>query len=334
MKNPRVSILLPYFNEGTWLKQAIDSICNQSFKNWELLLIANNADQQSLAIASEESKYEPRIRLLYEEKKGIAHALNLGLMQSSSDLVCRMDADDYALPERLKIQVDFLEQHSDIGLVSTQTGSHPEGLPGEGFRYFMDWQNKIESPDDHRINRFIESPLAHPTVLFRRSLIERYGFYDTAGIPEDYEIWLRWMQNGVNFYKIQQPLLLWRDHPNRLSRESTDYSSERFLHVKIAYIKKMLDNMDVNRPVILCGASRKMKMIGKVLAENGIVVAGYTDVVRREIEGAVFIPANEIPHNKHFFYLSFIATRGKSDEIRSFLGSYCLKEEIDFLIAG
>ena len=82
----------------------------------------------------------------------------------------------------------------------------------------MDWQNQILSPKQHWVNRFKESPVAHPTVMFRRELIDEHGLYSVKPIPEDYELWLRWMENGIRFAKIAEKLFVWTDSSNRLSR--------------------------------------------------------------------------------------------------------------------
>jgi hypothetical protein len=123
-----------------------------------------------------------------------------------------MDADDISYPDRLQLQFEFFEKNPAIDVVASQT-AFVSDIPGsEGFSIFVDWQNSIIRPEDHALYRFIESPLAHPTVMFRRKLIKKFGLYSTRAVPDDYEMWLRWMDHGVPFYKIPQPLLAWNDH--------------------------------------------------------------------------------------------------------------------------
>src|SRR5690606_38577513 len=107
-------------------------------------------------------------------KQGIAHALNKGIHFATGDLIARMDADDVALPQRFEKQVRLLELYPEIEVASCLC-SYKSSLPrSDGYRFFVDWQNAIVAPEAHYINRFIESPLAHPTVLFYKNLIERF----------------------------------------------------------------------------------------------------------------------------------------------------------------
>lgn len=125
-------------------------------------------------------------------------------------------------------------------MVSSQT-TFKTAIPGsQGFSIYVNWQSSIISPEHHKLNRFIESPLAHSTILFRKALIDRFGLYTTLPVPKDYEMWLRWMDQGVRFYKISQPLLTWNDHPHRLIRNHDKYSREAFFKIKCKYLARWI----------------------------------------------------------------------------------------------
>ncbi len=331
---PAVSILLPFCNEGIWLDEAISSIRQQTFKDWELLLISNKFHRESYAIA-EKHKYNDRRIVLFEEREaGIAHALNAGLCIAKGKYIARMDADDRSHPTRIEKQYTYLESHPAADVVSTRTQLHPGGEQGEGFRYYINWQNSVISPDEHARVRFIESPLAHPTVMFRKSLVDAFGNYDTGEIPEDYDLWLRWMEHGVPFYKIPEYLHYWRDHTNRLSRTSSHYTSEKFNQVKSASLSRYILKHAGGRKIVICGAGRQVRKKAQMLLEHSVEIFAYTDVKKRNLQGLHFIPALENELSAGYFYVSFISGRGKSDELRNFLGSGNLKEGTDFIIAG
>jgi len=328
-----VSILLPFTNEGTWLRAAISSIITQSYPEWELLLIGNRPDPYSLGIA-ESFRQDPRIRILQEDRPGISHALNCGLREAGGRFIARMDADDICLPDRLSKQVDCLLSTPQMDAVSCQTAIHPEGIPGEGFMAYMDWQNSLIDPRDHHLNRFIESPLAHPTVLFRKELIDELGSYETGEVPEDYELWLRWMHAGKRICKLPVPLYQWRDHQRRLSRMSPSYSREHFNTLRFKYLALDLINRDLRRPVILCGGRRLRKYAAQMLEKEGVEIAGYADVKQTDPRGKMFVPAGDIGKAGGLYFISITGGRGKSGEMRRFFISKGLEEELDFIIAA
>jgi hypothetical protein len=172
-------------------------------------------------------------------------------------MIARMDADDSSHPQRLVRQVQYLDDHPDTGAVATQTSFRSSLDKNEGYGLFVDWQNSIIESEEHFLYRFIESPVAHPTMCFRKSLVERFGSYNTGPVPEDYELWLRWMDNGVRIYKIPERLHRWNDHPGRLSRNHDNYSREAFFTVKCRYLARwMLRELPPEKKIIVCGSSK------------------------------------------------------------------------------
>lgn len=331
---PSVSILLPFHREGFWLEEAINSILVQTCSDWELILIANCPDRITLDLAKQLSSRDERILLLREDSPGIAFALNTGLAAARAPLIARMDADDFSLPERIEKQIRYLESHPEVDVLGTRTAPHPEGSPGEGFASFMDWQNSIMDPVDHRLQRFIESPIAHPTVMYRKELVKRYGHYLTTGLPEDYELWLRWMDKGAVFSKLPEGLLLWRDHSGRLTRTHPDYTKEAFGRIRSHYLAIELKRILGSRKLIVCGADRSCRRKASILTGEGVAVAGFADVVPRDISGLMFIPASEIIHDPDLFFLSFVSSRGKAAEMRDFFRKKGMQEGQDFLLAN
>jgi glycosyltransferase involved in cell wall biosynthesis len=226
MQQPPVSVVLPFTNEKELLKEAVDSLLAQSFSDFELLLVDNGDDDNTRRVASAYS--DERIIRLNEPTRGIAFALNTGIRHARGTYIARMDADDIAHRQRLEIQLNYLEEHAEIGAVACRTALFPATTENEGFRLFVSWQNSLLSPEDHFINRFIESPVAHPSMMFRKKLIEQMGYYSTDEVPEDYELWLRWMDNSIAIAKLEDELFHWRDREKRLSRTGSCYSEESF----------------------------------------------------------------------------------------------------------
>ncbi len=334
-KTPRVTILLPFYQAGKEMEQAVKSLVQQSFSAWKLLLISNNGSDMGLEIARKWIATDDRISLLEEPRQGIAYALNHGLQHANTPYLARMDADDVSFPERLQKQVGYLEEHPAVDVVSCQTSYKSEIQGSEGYSLFVEWQNAIISPEDHAMERFVESPLAHPTVVFKKELIDRYGHYDTGEVPEDYELWLRWMDHGVRFYKIPEPLVVWNDHLGRLSRNHQNYSREAFYRVKCYYLARWIKkHVPSGKKIIVCGSSRIGRKRASMLEEHGVAVYGFTDVKKRPNRQVRFIHYSELTDPEPWFLINFIARRGVGQSIREHFTELGFVEEKDFVLAG
>jgi len=331
---PRVSILLPCHNAGADLDRAIASIVQQTFSDWELLLINNASTDESAVIAQRWADRDPRIKPLQEPRVGIAHALNLGLAHITGTVIARMDADDVSHPERLAKQVAYLDAHPEIGVLGTRTAFVSTMPESRGMQAFVDWQNGILSPQEHYMKRFVDAPLAHPTVMFHRELVQAHGGYDAGPLPEDHELWLRWMDAGVRFAKLPEELLTWNDHAQRLSRTHPNYSADAFFDTKAKWLARWMMRTLNGRPVIIAGTSGLCRDRAEKLEAEGIVVSAFTDVKPREVPGYNFIPHEELPPAGAAFVVSFISQRGAGDRIAEFLASRGLAEGADFILAA
>jgi glycosyltransferase involved in cell wall biosynthesis len=331
---PAITILLPFRNAAATLDAAIASMARQTFRVWELLLIDNASSDASTAIAESWVKHDPRIRLVQEERVGIAHALNRGLEQAQGRYIARMDADDSSHPERLAKQFEFLEYHPEIGVLGTRTAFATTVERSSGMRWFVQWQNGIISPQQHYVKRFVDAPLAHPTVMFRRELAEHHGHYSTAPLPEDHELWLRWMDAGVRFAKLPEMLLTWNDHAQRLSRTHPHYSTEAFYATKMKWLARWLQRHLNGRPVIIAGTSGICRNRAALLEAEGIAVQAFTDVRQRAVPGYTFIPHHQLPPPGQAFIISMISQRGSGDRIAAFLVSRGMVEGKDFLLGA
>ncbi len=330
-----VSILLPFRNATPTLDAAIRSMAEQSFREWGLLLINNASSDESVFIAHEWSCRDPRIKVIEEPTMGIAQALNAGLKNATYPLIARMDADDIAHPERLAKQVAYMNAHPTIGVLGTRTRFETTVEKSSGMAWFVNWQNTILTPQEHYVKRFVDAPLAHPTVMFRRELVNRVGGYSTEPLPEDHELWLRWMHHGVRFAKLPEELLTWHDHPQRLSRTHANYSVDAFFTTKAKWIAAWYRMKHTDqRPVIIAGTSGLCRDRAVKLEAQGMRIHAFTDVKKREVPGYAFIPHDELPPSGEALVISFISQRGTGDRIAEYLASRGLVEGEDFILAA
>ncbi len=331
----RLTVLLPFYQVDNTFYTAIESIVRQTYTNWRLLLISNNGNEKGLEIARLWIKSDQRIQLIEEPRQGIAHALNAGLQMADTEYLARMDADDQSHPDRFALQLSFLDAHQKIDVVSTQTYFTSDIAGSNGYSIFADWQNSIIDSESHAMTRFIESPLAHPTVMFRRSLLDKYGLYSTRNIPEDYELWLRWMDKGIRFHKIPYPLVIWNDHEKRLSRTHDNYSREAFYQIKCEYLARWIRrNLPPEKKIIVCGSSRIGRKRAALLQELGVDIYGFTDVKKRPNRQVNFIRYTELTDPGPWFLINFIARRGVGQAIRDHFSCLGFREGIDFILAA
>jgi len=179
---PRVSVLMPVYNAERFLREAVDSILAQTFRDFEFLIIDDGSTDGSGEILR--SYADPRLRLIPNGRNlGLTATLNRGLDLAWGAYVARMDADDVSLPERLARQVAFLDARPDVGIV------------GVWARAFGETHFKIPHPADPeriRAKLLFDSALVHPSVLMRRSLLDAHGLkYRDFYRMEDYDLWQR-----------------------------------------------------------------------------------------------------------------------------------------------
>jgi len=332
--NIKISVLLPFYNPGKAFASAIQSIINQTYEHFELILVSNKSCEKSNKTAYEFQKADNRIKIVEESSQGIAFALNNGLKVAQGQYIARMDADDFSYPERLEQELDFLEKNANYDVVSCQTEFKSDIQENEGYKLYVEWQNSIITNEEHYLNRFVESPLAHPSVMFRKRLIADYGYYSTEKIPEDYELWLRWMRNGIKFYKLPQVLLKWNDHSNRLSRISENYSIEAFQKIKCMYLADYIKLINTNnKKIVLCGTGKYTKECARLLASYDIKIHAFTDIIDSSNKKIPFIKYTELTSPDKYLIISLIQKRGVRNQIIGFFEKYGFVNGIN-IIAG
>src|SRR5690606_26108982 len=200
---------------------------------------------------------------------------------------------------------------------------------------FVEQINAWKTSEEIYLHRFVESPLAHPSVMFRKSLLEIYGGYSLDAVPEDYELWLRWMQHGVKMYKPPQKVLLWNDHTQRLSRNHHHYSREAFDKVRYQYLSQWLKpKLKYLPPIYVCGGGKFARVKIRLLESLSIPVKGIIDFKERKISEKNFLSYEEIPPPGNMFIVSLISNRGKFSEVRGFLEARGYINGKDFILAG
>jgi cellulose synthase/poly-beta-1,6-N-acetylglucosamine synthase-like glycosyltransferase len=341
---PRVSVLLPVRNGARTLGAAIASIQRQTLTDWELLVLDDGSSDESLPVARAAAAGDPRILVVPLGQVGLVAALNAGLEKSRGALIARMDADDECDPRRFAEQVAFLNapRHAHIGLVGSGIVFGGDAVKCAGYALHVDWLNRLTTPAEIALNRFVESPFAHPSVMFRREVVRRFGGYRCGEFPEDYELWLRWLAAGVAMAKLPEPLLTWNDAPARLSRTNSRYDPDAFFRIKAPYIAQWLaaERVQESRRVLVWGAGRPTRKRAAHLGLHGVTVSGYIDVDVKKTTPAIggtgrpVIAAAEVPPPGQIFVLGYVTSRGAREMTRDHLRERGYVEGRDFLMCA
>jgi glycosyltransferase involved in cell wall biosynthesis len=333
---PAISVLLPVYNAAATLPAALASIASQTLGDYEIVAVDDGSTDASPLILRQAAQSEMRLRVLRIEHTGIVTALRVGLAACQAALVARMDADDLAYPTRLERQAAYLAEHPSVDVVGCLVRGFPDEAVREGFRVYLDWLNSLITDADIRRELFVESPLAHPSVVFRREVAERAGGYQERGWPEDYDLWMRLYLQGTHFGKVPEVLLDWREAPDRLTRTDGRYSVENFLRLKAHYLRR--GPLASAGTVFVWGAGMMGRRLGKNLHRNGVQLEAYFDVDPRKVgttcRGRPILPPEALPGRlaacAHPVVLAAVGARGARQIIRQRLNNFGLVEGVDW----
>ena len=297
MSSPAISVLMPCYNAAATLDEAVESILGQTRKDIELIAVNDGSSDGSGDLLEAWEGRDVRVTVLQRSHEGLIEALNAGLAVCRAPLVARMDADDRAHPERLEAQAAFLAEKEEIAVVGCRVEGFPATEVREGFRIYLDWLNSLETPQEIAREIFVESPLAHPSVMMRREWLGQVGGYQDWGWPEDYDLWLRLHLAGARFAKVPRLLLAWREHPLRATRTDRRYSVENFLRAKAHYL--MRGPLRGRESVLVWGAGQMGRRLSKHLLREGAPLKAFIDIdpakIGRTRRGAPVIAPEGLP---------------------------------------
>lgn len=238
---PNISVVMTVFNAEKYVRDAIDSVLNQTCRDYEFIIVDNKSSDASRDIIKKFS--DSRITYIEnEENLGQTKALNIGIRHSRGKYVARMDADDIAFPQRLQRQFDFLEKNSDIALVGSWCQDiNQDGKPLRIYKVPTDtfWIQCCFCGSGE-LTRWC---ITHPSVMMRRDVLEEVGLYDEQksfdGYPQDYDLWMRIIRK-YHMSNIGEPLLKYRILGASESKSFIDKSVQYCIDITTEKIKYYL----------------------------------------------------------------------------------------------
>jgi len=215
MKNPLVSVIMPVFNAEKYVGEAIESILNQTFADFEFLIFNDGSIDNSSNVIQKYASTDPRIVFYnYSENTGYVKHLNEGVQLAKGTYIARMDADDISLPERLAKQVLVMNTNPDIGICGTW------------FKLFGDIELEVRHPsqhDDIKIHLLRHNTIGHPTVLAKKVLLSENPYEANMVPSEDYHLWIR-LSQIAKFHNLPEVLLYYRWHNANISQSKAELS--------------------------------------------------------------------------------------------------------------
>jgi glycosyltransferase involved in cell wall biosynthesis len=266
---PLVSIIIPCYNAGSFIKEAIQSVVEQSYSNKQIIFINDGSSDDSLKIAS----HFKDLIIIDQENRGVSYARNQGIKKANGEFIALLDADDFFLPANLEQKVPYLTQHPECVLVHAKE------------QIFEDGQREVEISHGmggrvlNQLLNFKETVIHSPSsVLIRKTALDQTGGFDeNLSTSADWDLWLRLSDIG-EFGFIETPLSVYRIHGNQMHlnvrKMATDmtYSYEKarkkgLIPDKKEY-RKMMANLNLTIAASFYGDEKNLGMGLKYLARS------------------------------------------------------------------
>ncbi len=338
VSEPRATILLPVRNGFETLDACLRSVQRQTERAFELLVVDDGSTDATPELLADWRSREPRLRVLPNPGEGLVAALNAGLDAARAPVVCRMDADDLMVRDRLAIQLSWLDAHPEFVVVGSRVRIFPRRTLQAGYRAYEQWLNAVVAPAALHDALLVEAPLAHPSVCFRRSVIQQLGGYRDGPFPEDYDLWLRCRAAGIGLGKVPRTLVAWRDHPDRTSRRSKRYSRDAFARLRADHMAA--DPTIRARRLVLWGAGKRSRRFVRLLVERGVEFSHWIDIDPRKVgqrylEREVLTPDDSLDRRRSGdLLLVLVSNHGARQEIDAWLAQRGLRQGRDYLHVG
>ncbi|GAB5551722.1 MAG: glycosyltransferase [Saprospiraceae bacterium] len=259
---------MPVYNATPFLEECLDSICQQSFTNWELLAVDDYSTDNSRQILAAYAKKDKRIQVFQNQAKGIIPALRMAFAQSKGEFVTRMDADDrMPLDKLVKMQDLLLIKGKGVVVTGLVEYFSATGIR-DGYHRYEKWLNTILLKGRAYEEIYRECVIPSPAWMIYREDLLTCGAFESSQYPEDYDLVFRFYKAGFRIAVVSDLLHYWRDHPERSSRTMEQYANSAYFALKVPYFLKL--DYDPNRPLVLWGAGKKGKAVAKLLLANQI----------------------------------------------------------------
>jgi len=308
MHNPKITVLMTLFNGEKYLREAMESMLNQTYKDFEFLIIDDASTDSSSEIIL--SYKDPRIRLIENEQNiGFVLSLNKGLQLAKGEYIARMDADDISMPERLEKQIKLLEENPKVGMTACWISIIHENNNEISF-WKIDRQNNSSEEIYYILN--FENCLAHSSVIFRKELVIEIGGYDEdLKLTQDYDLWIR-LSRITTISKLMEVLVIRREHESNMIFTANERLNQETFRIyqknsNINFVKPEFIDRIVNNPTsINILKILNVKQISNNIIKNCPIFINKKELMRCAEEKTSTLLKNSFPFNKTIRLKGFV----------------------------
>lgn len=236
---PKISLIMSVYNGEDYLSEAIDSVVNQSFTDWELIVINDCSTDSTSEILSRYEAQDSRIKVHTNEVNlRLPSSLNKALTLAKGKYVARMDADDICMPNRLQMQYDFMENHTDVDLSSCRFMTLKNGVISSGG---CGGKSDAESI---KALLLVTNPILHPGIIAKRDVISALGYDKNFTCTEDMELWTRFILEGKKVEILSEYLMIYRLHDKQITETTLDKQKKEVVLIQKNYLSELLQPMN------------------------------------------------------------------------------------------
>ena len=331
MKSPLISILIPFKNTAEFLSECITSIINQTYTNWELIIVNDNSTDNSAAIVKQFADNDSRIKLFKNTSNGIIKALRLALSNSNGELITRMDSDDIMTTNKLEILSDNLIKHGKGHLAVGQVKYFSKAGIGKGFTKYENWLNALTVNGKNYSEIYKECVIPSPCWMVYRDDLLACDAFNSNRYPEDYDLAFRFYKHDLKPIACDTVLHHWRDYEVRTSRTHEHYAKNHFIALKLHYFLE-LDYIK-EKQLTIWGAGTKGKVLAKALIQKGISfhwICDNPNKIGRDIYGQILKPFNFLESVKNPQSIITVANADAQEYIKSYLAQQQMQPMVDY----
>ena len=239
LMKPEISVIMSVYNGETYLKEAIESVINQTFKNWELICINDCSTDSTNEILAEFASMDERIKVHTNEVNlKLPTSLNKAISLSSGKYIARMDADDICLPDRFEKQFKFMEENTEVVLSACRFMTVKNGV------YMSGGAGGRCDNDAIKAMLFVTNPILHPGVIAKAEVMKRLNYDTTLTCTEDLELWTRMAMENQKMAILPECLLIYSLHDNQITSTTLERQHTEVTKIQQKYYGTLIQEMD------------------------------------------------------------------------------------------
>ena len=235
---PEISVIMSVYNGEAYLEEAIESVCRQTFKNWELIIINDCSTDKTAEILSGYALKDSRIKVHTNEiNLKLPTSLNKAVSMAKGKYIARMDADDICLPERLEKQYKFMEDNKDVSLSSCRFMTLKNGVVSSG-----GCGGRCDN-ESVRALLFVTNPILHPGVIAKAESMKNLKYDQSLTCTEDLEMWVRFAKNNLKMEIMSEYLMIYRLHDKQITGTTLERQHKEVLKIEKDYFSQFSNGL-------------------------------------------------------------------------------------------